>query len=107
MKHCHCKTCRSPLHADDTRPSRPPIFFLSGTCEGKKQWGRGFEQPVTSELASAQYPCTSLSQRGHSPVFFTQLDQRPSAPASDVISFSVSNNELDDSLSLAASDAEV
>ncbi len=58
MKHCHCKTCRSPLHADDTRPSRPPIFFLSGTCEGKKQWGRGFEQPVTSELASAQYPCT-------------------------------------------------
>ncbi len=73
----------------------------------KKQQGRGFEQPVTSELASAQCPHVSLSQREQSPVLFTQLDQRPSAAASDIISFVGSDNELDiDSLSLAASDAE-
>ncbi len=61
---------------------------------------------MTSELASAQCLRTLLSQREHSPVLFTQLDQRPSAAASDVISFGVSDNELDDNLSLAASDAE-
>ncbi len=71
----------------------------------KKQWGTGFEQPVTSELTSAQCPCALPSpQKEHSPVLFTQHDQRPSAPASDMISFGVSENELDDSLSLAASD---
>ncbi len=86
------------------------IAFFSKSCEGpvrKKQQGRGFEQPVTSELASAQCPHVSLSQREQSPVLFTQLDQRPSAAASDIISFVGSDNELDiDSLSLAASDAE-
>ncbi len=61
---------------------------------------------MTSELASAQCPRASLSQREQSLVLFTQLDQRPSAAASDVISFGVSDNEMDDSLSLAASDAE-
>ncbi len=50
--------------------------------------------------------CAQGSQREHSPVVFTQLDQRPSMAASDMISFSVSDNELDVSLSLAASDAE-
>ncbi len=73
----------------------------------KKQRGRGFEQPVTSELALAQCPRASLSKREHSPVLFTQLDHRPSAAASDMISIGVSDNELDDSLSLAASEAEV
>ncbi len=61
---------------------------------------------MTSELAPAQCPRALLSQREHSSVFFTQLDQRPSAAASDMILFGVSDNELDDSLSLAASDAE-
>ncbi len=63
----------------------------------KKQRGRGFEQPVTSKLASAQCPRASPSQqREHLPAF----DQRSSAAASDMISFGVSDNELDDSLSL-------
>ncbi len=61
---------------------------------------------MTNKLASAQCPHTSLSQREHLPVLFSQLDQHPSAAVSDVISFGVSDNELDDSLSLAASDAE-
>ncbi len=71
----------------------------------KKQRARGSEQPVTSELASAQCPRASLPQKEHSPVLLTQLDQHPSAAASDMISFGVSDSELDDSLSLVASDA--
>ncbi len=73
----------------------------------KKQRGRGFELPVTSELTLAQCPRALPSpQREHSPVLFTQHDQRPSEAASNMISFGVSDNELDDSLSLVASDAE-
>ncbi len=73
----------------------------------KKQWGREFEQPVTSELTSAQCPHASPSpQIEHSSVLFTQHNQRPSAAASDMISFGASDNELDDSLSLVASDTE-
>ncbi len=130
MPHRHCKTCRSPLHADDShtecvsclgkshanaalsgaecsqefqsrlsaladsflfrellRPSHPPVFFLSGTCE-EKQRGRGFEWSVTSEPTSAQCPRASPSpQREHSLVLFTQLDPHPYAPVSDMISF--------------------
>ncbi len=52
----------------------------------KKQRGRGFEEPVTSKLTSAQCPHASPSlQREHSPVLFNQHDQRPSAAASDMI----------------------
>ncbi len=87
-----------------------PRTLLFSSSQGpvrKKQRGRGFEQPVTSELMTAQCPRASPSpQREHSPVLFTQHDQRPSAAASDMILFGVSDNELDDSLSLAASDAE-
>ncbi len=44
----------------------------------KKKRGRGFEQLVTSELTPAQCPRTSPSpKREHSPVLFTQHDQRP------------------------------
>ncbi len=112
MLHRHCKTCRSPLHADkthaecvsclgkshaDTAISRTDCFhcqifslaslrsriaFFSesdsapraipfSSSQGpvrKKQQGRGFELPVTSELMSAQYPRASPSpQREHSP----------------------------------------
>ncbi len=88
----------------DSAPRALPFSSSQGPVR-KKLRGRGFEQPVTRELASAQCPHASLSQREHS-VLFTQLDQYPSAAASDVISFGVSDNELDDSLSLVASDAE-
>ncbi len=146
---CHCKTCNSPLHADDTHAecvlclgkshaalsgtdcshcesfsldslrSRIAIFSESDSApcslpfsssQGPvriKQQRRGFEQPVTSVLMLAQCPRASPSpQREHSPVLFTQHDQRSSAAASDMISFGVGDNELDDSLSLVASDTE-
>ncbi len=61
---------------------------------------------MTSERAPAQCPRASPSQREHSPVLFSQLNQRFSAAASDMILFGASDNELDDSLSLVASDAE-
>ncbi len=98
MPRCYCKTCRSPLHADDTHTECVSCLgkshtdvVLSGTdcslCETfslaslrsriaffsesdsapralpfstsqrpvrKKQRGRRFEQPVTSELTPAQ-----------------------------------------------------
>ncbi len=60
-----------------------------------------------SELTLAQYPRASPSpQREDSPVLFTQPNQRPSAAASDMISFGGSDDEMDDSLFLAASDGE-
>ncbi len=130
MRHCHCKACKSPLHADDANadsalsgtdcshceslilaslrariaffsesdsvPRTPPPFSTSPGPVRKKQWGRGFEQPVTSEFMPAQCPHASSSpQKEPSPV-----------AASDMISFGVSENELDDNLSLAASDTE-
>ncbi len=49
----------------------------------------------------------TLSPLRFSPVLFTHPDQDPSAAASDLVSFGGSNDgEMDDSLSLAASDAE-
>ncbi len=45
-------------------------------------------------------------EREYLPVLFTQHDQHPSAAASDMISFVASDGEMDNSLSLAASDAE-
>ncbi len=62
---------------------------------------------MTSELMPVQCPRASPSpQREHLPVLFNQHYQRPSAAVSDKILLGVSDNELDDSLSLAASDAE-
>ncbi len=88
----------------DSAPRALPFSSSQGPVR-KKQRGRGFEQPVTSELTSAQCPRASpLPQREHLPVLFTQHD--PSAAANDMILFGVSDNELDDSLSLAASDTE-
>ncbi len=55
------------------RPSRPLVFFLLGTCEGKKQWGRGSQCPTESELTSAQIPrALFLPHREVSPVLFSQ-----------------------------------
>ncbi len=74
----------------------------------KKQRGGGSQRPVESELTLAQIPRASLSPHSEvSPVLFSQPDQRPSASASDLVSFGGSDDELaDDSMSLAASDAE-
>ncbi|KAF4114474.1 hypothetical protein G5714_004697 [Onychostoma macrolepis] len=70
--------------------------------------GRGCKRAEMSELMLAQTPRTSLSPTSEVlPIFFSRPDQRPSAAASDLVSFGGSEDEvLDDSVSLAASDAE-
>ncbi len=61
-----------------------------------------------SELTVTRTPRNSLSPtREANPVFFSRPDQRPSVAASDLVSFGGGKDEgLDDSVSLAASDAE-
>ncbi len=61
-----------------------------------------------SELMPAQTPRFSLSPpREVDPVFFSRADQHPSAAASDIVSFGVSDDEiLNDTVSLSASDAD-
>ncbi len=61
-----------------------------------------------SELTPAVPPRTALFlHREFSPVLFTRLDQHPSAALSDLDSFGGSDDgEMDDSLSLVASDVE-
>ncbi len=91
----------------DPAPRALPFSSSQGPVR-KKQRGRGSQRPVESELTPAQIPRVSLSpHREVSPVLFFQPDQHPSASASDLVSFRGSDDELaDDSMSLAASDAE-
>ncbi|ROL47140.1 hypothetical protein DPX16_18938 [Anabarilius grahami] len=74
----------------------------------KRQRGRPIQRPELSELTSAQCPRASPSpSREQSPVLFSRPEQRPSADASDFVSFGGSDDELpDDSVSLAASEPE-
>ncbi|KAI2652720.1 ORF V: Enzymatic polyprotein [Labeo rohita] len=65
----------------DSAPSRPPVSFFTGACE-EETAGEG------------------------SPVLFTRPDLCPSAAASDMVSFGGSEDDMLDSMSLAASDAE-
>ncbi len=92
-----------------TPPLAPSPFSSSQGPVRKKQWGRGSQRPVESELTPAQIPRASLSatQRGVSRPFFPNLTSGPSASVSDLVSFGGSDDELaDDSMSLVASDAE-
>ncbi len=58
-------------------------------------------------LTSAQCPRASPSpEREHSPILFTQHDQRASAAVSGMISFSAIDVKMDESLSLVASNAK-
>ncbi len=58
----------------DSAPRALPSFSSQGPAR-KRQRGRGFERPETSELTSAQCPRASPSpQREDSPVLFTQPD---------------------------------
>ncbi len=110
--HCECfslSSLRSQIafFSESDSALRALPFSSSQGPARKKQRGRGFERPETSELTSAQCPRVSPSpQREDSPVLFTQPNQRPSAAVSDMISFGGSDDEMDDSLSLAASDRE-
>ncbi|ROI69418.1 hypothetical protein DPX16_14358 [Anabarilius grahami] len=74
----------------------------------KRQRGRPVQRSELSELTSAQCPRASPSpSREQSPVLFSRPEQRPSADASDFVSFGGSDDELpDDSVSLAASEPE-
>ncbi len=91
----------------DSAPRALPFSSSQGPVR-KKQRGRGSQRTAESELTSAQTPRASLlPHREVSPILFSQPDQRPSASASDLVSFGGSDEELnDDSMSLAALDAE-
>ncbi|KAF4105098.1 hypothetical protein G5714_014429 [Onychostoma macrolepis] len=80
----------------DSVPRTLPFSSPQGPVR-KKQRGRG-----------SQIPHASLSpHREVSPVLFSQPEKHPSARASNLVSFGGSDEELaDDSMSLAASDAE-
>ncbi|KAK2898752.1 hypothetical protein Q8A67_010170 [Cirrhinus molitorella] len=101
---------RSRLALFSEHDPAPRALPLSSSQEPArtKQWGRGSRRLVSSKLTSAQPPRASLSpQREASPVLFSRLDQRPCVAASNLVSFGGSEDEmLDDSMSLAASDAE-
>ncbi len=98
---------RGSLSFQRATPRALPFSSSQGPVR-KKQRGRGSQRPVESELMLAQIPRATLSpHREVSPVLFSQPDQRPSASVSDLVSFGGSDDELaDDSMSLAASDAE-
>ncbi|ROJ57633.1 hypothetical protein DPX16_23832 [Anabarilius grahami] len=95
------------------------VFFRSDTDRAllspssreparKRQRGRPVQRSKLSELTSAQCPRASPSpSREQSPVLFSRPEQRPSAVASNFVSFGGSDDELpDDSVSLAASEPE-
>ncbi len=86
-----------------TPPLAPSRFFPVR----KKQRGRGSQRPVESELTPAQIPRLASPHREVSPVLFSNLTSVPLQARSDLVSFGGSDDELaDDSMSLAASDAE-
>ncbi|KAI2660631.1 ORF V: Enzymatic polyprotein [Labeo rohita] len=96
----------SVLFRTRLRPRALP-FPSSQEPVKKKQRGRGSQRSELGELTSAQPPRASPSpQREGSPVLFTRPDLCPSAAASDMVSFGGSEDDMLDSMSLAASDAE-
>lgn len=82
---------------------RPRALLFSSSLEG-----RGTRRLDLSELKPAQALCASFfPHREPSPVLFARLDQRPSASASDMVSFGGSKEDpVDNSMSLVASDTE-
>ncbi len=109
-----CLFAVSFLFREQLRPSCPPAFFLPGPSEEKaagqriSALGDEWAYPgFTPTYLTHSQPRTSLTpNREFSPVLFTRPDQHLSAAASDLVSFGGSNDsEMDDSLSLAASDA--
>ncbi|KAL0196631.1 hypothetical protein M9458_005171, partial [Cirrhinus mrigala] len=72
----------------------------------KKQGGRGARCRVSSRRLRPRVP-HSHRLEGIPPYFCSHPDQRPSAAASDLVSFGGSEcNAMDDSISLVASDVE-
>lgn len=92
------------FNESDPAPRAPPSFSSREPAR-KRQRGRGAQRPDLGELTPAQHPRASPSpMREPSPVLFSRPEQRPSAEASDLVSFGGLEDEpLDDSMSLAAS----
>ncbi len=90
-----------------TLPLGPPVFFLPGTCE---------EKNIGAEDLSSRWQASSRRLNARMPHHHhresIRLSSSPSmisaplAAASDIILFGVNDNEMDDSFSKAASDAE-
>ncbi|KAI2664297.1 Platelet glycoprotein V [Labeo rohita] len=109
LKETDCPHCgdmslsslRSRIAFFSERDSAPRALPFPSSQEPvkKKQRGRGSQRSELGELTSAQ------PRRG-SPVLFTRPDLCPSAAASDMVSFGGSEDDMLDSMSLAASDAE-
>ncbi|KAI2663140.1 ORF V: Enzymatic polyprotein [Labeo rohita] len=117
LKETDCPHCgdmslsslRSRIAFFSERDSAPRALPFPSSQEPvkKKQRGRGSQRSELGELTSAQPPRASPSpQREGSPVLFTRPDLCPSAAASDMVSFGGSEDDMLDSMSLAASDAE-
>ncbi|MCJ8740105.1 hypothetical protein PDJAM_G00055060 [Pangasius djambal] len=100
-----CSTLISQPLAVDTPHCRQELLAGAVTL-----FSPSFQKPPFSvrRRYQVQTPRASLSPcRGDSPVFFERPDQCPAADASDVVSFGATEDEpLDDSMSLAASNAE-
>lgn len=136
MSCADCLSCRMPLHASDGhhecasclghghaeaaltkcgcsfyfrerhRPLRPP-FPAPLELRKKRRGQRMPEHLESSEPTPVVSPRASLSpERVSLPVLFTKTDQRPSIEAAGLVSFGGSEEENDDSLSLAASESE-
>ncbi|KAL0152267.1 hypothetical protein M9458_051990, partial [Cirrhinus mrigala] len=93
---------RSRIAFFSERDSAPRALPFPSSQEPvkKKQRGRGSQRSELGELTSAQPPRASPSpQREGSPVLFTRPDL-------DMVSFGGSEDDMLDSMSLAASDAE-
>ncbi len=114
--HCECfnlASMRSRIaffSESDSTPRALPISFSQGSKKKKKkkQWAEDLSGrwQASSRRLNAHVPRHQRRGRDHSPVLFTQHDQRPST-VSDMILFGASDSEIDDSLLfLAASDAE-
>ncbi|KAL0151578.1 hypothetical protein M9458_053095 [Cirrhinus mrigala] len=117
LKETDCPHCgdmslsslRSRIAFFSERDSAPRALPFPSSQEPvkKKQRGRGSQRSELGELTSVQPPRASPSpQREGSPVLFTRPDLCPSAAASDMVSFGGSEDDMLDSMSLAASDAE-
>ncbi|KAL0165908.1 hypothetical protein M9458_037752, partial [Cirrhinus mrigala] len=117
LKETDCPHCgdmslsslRSRIAFFSERNSAPRALPFPSSQEPvkKKQRGRGSQRSELGELTSVQPPRASPSpQREGSPVLFTRPDLCPSAAASDMVSFGGSEDDMLDSMSLAASDAE-
>ncbi|KAI2656961.1 Transposon Ty3-G Gag-Pol polyprotein [Labeo rohita] len=104
-----CRACKPPCMLPTITVSASPAWGFPMRRQHskrriepvkKKQRGRGSQRSELGELTSAQPPAEG------SPVLFTRPGLCPSAAASDMVSFGGSEDDMLDSMSLAASDAE-